>query len=156
VGVERKKRKIFLFFSIFFSKNKNIFIFFYTQNEKIRIFFFRSKSQIPHRQRSYNSANYLYSKFGVKQTTLKLPENKKNEENWKSWVHILFFSPRIFYFRVISKSSDFLQTWNISSSRYYKTFVGGEFEISTLKKRYEFFQFECKKNKNIFIFFKKK
>jgi hypothetical protein len=90
---------------------------------------------------------------------LKLPENKKNEENWKSWVHILFFSPRIFYFRVISKLSVLLQTWNISSTHYYKNFVGGEFEISTLKKRYEFFQVECKnkkklkKNKNNFILF---
>ena len=39
--------------------------------------------------------------------------------------------PRFFYFRVISKLSVLLQIWNISSRRHYKTFVGGEFEIST-------------------------
>jgi len=39
--------------------------------------------------------------------------------------------PRFFYFRVISKLSVLLQTWNISSIPHYKTFVGGEFEIST-------------------------
>ena len=52
--------------------------------------------------------------------------------------------PRFFYFRVISKLFVLLQTWNISSIPHYKTFVGGEFEISTLKKRYEFFQFRPK------------